>query len=156
MEFAVLAPLLFVLLFGIIEFARLGFAFTEVWSAAREGARYATTVGDSGGTVGVPNYVDCAGIRDSALHLVVTQALASTDIAVTYRDASGSVLADCDPSTGTIPDPSTAGTIDSSTRIEVSVHGVFDGIAPLVGAFLDGTSLDSSQVRSVHLGVVND
>jgi len=37
-EFAVVAPLLFLLLFGVIEFARVGHGFSTVWTAAREGA----------------------------------------------------------------------------------------------------------------------
>ena len=42
-EFMVVAPLLFMLLFGIIEFALLLQAWQTVQHAAQEGARYAAT-----------------------------------------------------------------------------------------------------------------
>ena len=42
-EFAILAPLLLLLIFGIVEMSRAMFAYTSVWSAAREGARFATS-----------------------------------------------------------------------------------------------------------------
>jgi Flp pilus assembly protein TadG len=51
-EFAVVAPILFLMLFGVVEFARLVVGFTGVWTAAREGARYAIGVEDE-------RYVDC-------------------------------------------------------------------------------------------------
>src|SRR5690606_16002735 len=58
-EFAMVAPLLLILIFGIVEFARAASELTAVRTAAREGARFATTVGDA---LGGPHYVDCEAI----------------------------------------------------------------------------------------------
>ena len=49
-EYALIAPLLFLLLFGIIEFSILVFSYNTIANAAREGARYGIIhPGDAGG-----------------------------------------------------------------------------------------------------------
>jgi hypothetical protein len=42
-EFALIAPILFVFLFGIIDFGRALFQYNNLTNAAREGARFAAT-----------------------------------------------------------------------------------------------------------------
>lgn len=152
-EFAILAPLLFILVFAIIEFGRLGFAYAELWTSAREGARYSTTVGNTGGDPNLPNFVDCAGIREAARSKLTTRALSDSDILVAYVDpGTGSLLADCQA--GGAPLPSESGNIDPGTEIRISVAGDFNSLLPLVGPFLESIPLDSTQSRSVHLGVL--
>ena len=155
-EFAVVAPLLFLLLFGVIEFARLGHGFTTVWTAAREGARYATTVGDNDSD-GLPNYLDCASITEAALAKVIGMSLATSDVAITFSDLTGTAVADCDGATA-LPAPSPSGTtdIDNGFGVEVEVEGTFNAIVPLLSRFLDGIDLTSSQNRSVFKGVVGE
>ena len=46
-EFALVAPILFLMFFGIIEFGRFILAYTELNNATREGARYAIVHGSS-------------------------------------------------------------------------------------------------------------
>jgi Flp pilus assembly protein TadG len=150
-EFAFLAPVLVLLIFGIVEFGRLGFAFTEVWTAAREGARYATTVGDSNGD-STPNFVDCDGIRDAARGRMALGSLADSEIDIVYLAPNGATLASCQAS----PDPQDAGTISTGTRIRVTTEGTFNAIVPILSAFLDGVTLDSSQVRTVNYGVLDE
>ena len=150
LEFALVAPLLFLMLFGVIEFARLVTAYTAVWTGAREGARYATTVGDNG--TGTLRYLDCAGIRDAVRDKVVAIAIDDADIAVVYADQSGIPVADCDPDTA-LPDP-TPGLVTAGSTVEVTVRGTFEAVVPMVGAFIDGAVLDSTQRRSIFLGVL--
>ena len=155
-EFALVAPLLFLLLFGVIEFARLGHGFTTVWTAAREGARYATTVGDNDSD-GLPNYLDCDSITEAALDKIVGMSLATSDVSITFSDLSGSPVADCDPATP-LPAPSPSGStdIDNGFGIEVQVAGTFNAIVPVLSSFLDGIDLTSAQNRSVFKGVVGE
>lgn len=150
-EFAFVAPLLFLLLFGVIEFARLAYGYSTIWNGAREGARYATTVGveDANDT---PNFLDCAGIKAAAISKVAGVQLNSGDIDVTYLDASGSPVANCDTNPP-FPKPGGAN-IDSGFTIEVEASGTFDAAVPLLSAFLDGLDMSSRQTRSVHTGVV--
>lgn len=147
-EFAVVAPLLFLLLFGIIEFARVGHGFNTVWTAAREGARYATTVGDDDGD-GLPNYLDCDSIEEAALAKVVGMSLDTSAVKVTYSDLTGAVVADC-----ALASP--LADIDNGFTIEVEVLGEFNAIVPVISTFLDGIDLTSSQTRSIFKGVVGE
>jgi Flp pilus assembly protein TadG len=153
-EFALIAPLLFLLLFGVVEFARLAHGFTTVWSAAREGARFATTVDDSDG---LPNYLDCDQIVEAALAKVVGMTLSTGDVEITYSDLAGTAVADCDSATP-LPEPSPTGSvdIDSGFTIAVTVNGAFNAVVPVTSAFLDDIDLTSTQIRSIFKGVVGE
>jgi len=155
-EFALVAPLLFLLLFGVIEFARVGHGFNTVWTAAREGARYATTVGDDDSD-GTPNYLDCLSIEEAALAKVVGMSLDPGAVSIVYSDLTGAPVADCDL-TSALPEPSPTGStdIDNGFTIEVEVSGDFNAIVPVISTFLDGIELNSSQTRSIFKGVVGE
>ena len=64
-EFALTVPILLMLVFGIIDLARLIFAYTQVIDAARNGVRYGIVEGLDAGNV---QYLDCYGIEDAARH----------------------------------------------------------------------------------------
>jgi len=156
-EFAVVAPLLFLLLFGVIEFARVGHGFNTVWTAAREGARYATTVGNDDGDF-YPNYLDCDSIEAAALDKVVGMSLDTDAVDIVYYDLTGTAIADCDVSDALLPEPESTDTshIDNGFTIEIEVSGTFDAIVPVISTFLDGIDLTSSQTRSIFIGVVGE
>ena len=147
-EMAFVAPLLLLLLFGIIEFSRLLYTHTAVWNVAREGARYATTVGDTDGD-DLPNYLDCDGIIDAALARAIGVDIDEYDIDVVLE--SDGTNADCDPLSPD-PDPSTVD-IDNGATVTVTADIDFDGIAPFMG-FLDNMNIHSEQSRSIFKGVV--
>lgn len=140
-EFAIIAPLLLILLFGIIDTSRAIFAYTTVWSAAREGARAATTV---------ESYFDCAAIADAVRAKVVTVPTSDLTITVEYTDPGGTVVADCETADATYPDPSAA-VVLSGSFVTVEVEADFNAIAPLVDIFLDGLALDSAQTRAIFV-----
>lgn len=144
-EFGLIAPLLFLLLFGVVEVARVVHGYSTVWTAAREGARYATTVADSSGN-DIPNYADCDAIVEAAQARVTAQALDA--INVTYFDRSGVPVADCATS------PPGPGDIDNGFTIEVEATASFNGVVPLLTSFFDGLDLTSQQTRSIFKGVV--
>ena len=52
-EFALVLPLLLLLVYGVIEAGRLLFIYSAVFTSSREGARYGSASGDVGG--GVPH-----------------------------------------------------------------------------------------------------
>jgi len=152
-EYAVVAPFLFLLLFGIVEFALLTSSFTGVWTSAREGARYATTVGDSTITPGTPRYLACAGIRSTARGLVAIGQPDNSEISIDYFDETGTKIADCNDSDGTYPSP-TAVLVQSGSRVEVTITKSYDSVVPIIGKFIDGVVLDSTQSRSIYQGVL--
>ena len=152
-EFAFVAPFLFLMLFAIVEFALLTASFTGVWTAAREGARYATTVGESTVTPGTPRYLDCAGIRHAAQGLVAIGEPSDGQITINYFDPAGTQVADCNTLDSTYPEPTQSLVISGST-VEVTVTKSYRSIVPILGRFVDGVTLDSTQSRSSYQGVV--
>lgn len=145
---AFVAPLLLLMLFGIIEFSRLLYTHAQVWNVAREGARYATTVGDTDGD-GLPNYLDCDGIIAAALDLAIGVNVEADDIDVVI-DSDGTT-ADCDPLSAD-PDPSTID-VDNGATVNVTADIDFEALAPFFG-FLDNMNIHSEQSRSIYKGIV--
>ena len=79
-EVALVAPLFFLLLFGMIDLGRVIWANDVVANAAREGARYASV---HAGTPGVTDPVDKPAIRTRALNFV-TGAGSGTTVTVCF------------------------------------------------------------------------
>jgi Flp pilus assembly protein TadG len=132
------AALLFLLLFGIVEFARFVAVSSAVETASREAARYGSAVGTSGS--GVPRYADCDEIRAAGVRLSGFAALASTDIEVSYDAGPGTgVVATC-PS-GSI-DPAA---IAAGDRIVVTSTTTFESVMP----FLDDVTVEATERRTI-------
>lgn len=148
-EMAFVAPLALLLLFGVIEFSRLLYTYSQVWTAAREGARYATTVGDTDGD-GTPNYLDCDGILDAAVAKAIGLGIRDDQIDVTI--VSDTNTADCDPLTAT-PNPVDID-VDNGAIVTIDVDYQFDAATPILSGFLDGTPVNSQQSRSLFKGIV--
>jgi Flp pilus assembly protein TadG len=142
-EFAVVAPILFLMLFGVIEFARLVVGFTGVWTAAREGARYAIGVEDE-------RYVDCAGILAAAQAKVPAVTIDNGAVTVEYflPNSADPTIPDFD----CVTDVPVAADIVSGTRVQVAVESEFQAVVPLLSSFLDGIALDSFQSRTIYIG----
>jgi Flp pilus assembly protein TadG len=83
-EFAIVFPLLIVLLFGIFEFGRLMFTYSAAIAASREAARYGSAIQDIGG--GIPQFEDCQGIRDAAKRIGKYAGIEDGDITIQYSD----------------------------------------------------------------------
>ncbi|MDZ7615745.1 MAG: TadE/TadG family type IV pilus assembly protein [Patescibacteria group bacterium] len=74
-EFAVIAPVFFLLVFGMIEFGRMIMVQQIITNAAREGARIAvldgaTTHGSGGVANTVDEYLEGAGIRGATVTVI--------------------------------------------------------------------------------------
>ena len=81
-EFALILPILLLLVLGVIEMGRLLFFYSSITSASREGARYGSAVGKVDSTT--DRYEDCDGIRDSALRAGAFANLTADDIDIEY------------------------------------------------------------------------
>jgi len=124
LEFALVTPLLLMLIFGIIEFARLFATYVSVYSASREAARYGAAIGNS--ESGVPYYRDCQGIKDAAKRVGV--------IAVDDNSAFD-IRYDQGPNTGvwdTLSQCSNSINLDLGDRIRVRITSTFITVVPLV------------------------
>ncbi len=67
------------MLFGIMEFGRLLYAYNAVHNAAREGARY-----------GIANPADSTGIETAAIAGAVGMGLTTANVNVSFPDGSSS------------------------------------------------------------------
>ena len=121
-EFALVLPILLVIIFGLMEMGRLLLAYSSVTTASRQGARYGSTVGDNGS--GTPRYLDCPGITAEALKAGRWGGLTAGDITITYYSASSGTRT-CD----TVA----ASDIGWGDRVEVRAVVTFETIVPLVG-----------------------
>jgi hypothetical protein len=87
-EFALVLPLLLLLVFGIIEAGRLLFIYSAVLSSSREAARYGSAAGEITGYV--PYYGDCDGIRSAAMRIGRFAGVSATDVSISYDHGPGS------------------------------------------------------------------
>ena len=118
-EFALILPILLLLIFGIIEFGRLMFIYASVASASREAVRYGSAVDDTGG---LPRYADCVGIRAAAKRIGDFAGVQDADIYINYDNGTAETIASC----ASITDLSD---IELGDRVVVSVSADY---APMV------------------------
>jgi Flp pilus assembly protein TadG len=144
-EFALVLPVLLLIIFGIIEASRLVFMYSSVINASREAARFGSASGfDSAGTL---NYQNCAGIRNAARQVAFLYVLQDSDITIQYDTGPGStVFHTC---TGSID---TGVSVVAGDRVLVTITTAFNPIVPLVG--LTPKTLSSSSARTI-IGIVS-
>jgi len=149
-EFAIVLPVLLVVVFGLVEFGRLVAVTTQVTTASREAARYGIATGP--GTGSEPRYIDCVGIRDAARAKVRLLTLDDSEITVEYdRGPSTAVYAVCLP-TGLedlVGNSLDADDIDDQSRVVVTVSTTFTTPVPIISGFIDGRSVDSIDRRTI-------
>jgi hypothetical protein len=121
-EFALILPLLLLLVYGVIEAGRLLFLYSAVFTSSREGARYGSASGDVGGYV--PHYQDCNGIMNAVKRIATFAGVQDSDIRIEY---------DHGPNTGT-PFGSCPSSVPVTLndRVMVSVTAYYSPIVPLV------------------------
>ena len=133
-EFALVLPLLLLVMFAVIEFGRLLFIYSAVFTSSREAARYGAAAGNIGGYVA--HYQDCAGMRAAARRIGNLVGIANSDIRIWYDD--GTPLASTPAAayaaatrrcltTGIGPSD-----VDLGDRINVWVTGTWNSILPLM------------------------
>jgi len=142
-EFALILPLLLLVMFAIIEFGRLLFIYSGVFTASRDAARYGAAAGDIGGYVA--HYQDCAGMRAAARR--IGNLVGITTITIQYDDFAPTVPAGTPntcPSSGT--GPAAYGLGD---RVRVTVNAPYTPILPLVNLPPGGFQISSTAVRTI-------
>ncbi|RPJ26431.1 MAG: hypothetical protein EHM33_11610 [Chloroflexi bacterium] len=129
-EFAIVLPILLLLLYGLLEAGRLLFIYSTVVNASRQAARYGSATGVGTGTA--LRYQDCAGIKFAAQRVDYLNSFNDDNILITYDNGEG-VAADFSPPTcdGAV-DPDVRPSTDNTTRIVVTVTGHFVPIVRLV------------------------
>jgi Flp pilus assembly protein TadG len=134
-EFALVLPILLLMIFGIVDAGRLIYTYNTVSNAARDGARVAivnqsnfgTDTCDTTSTTAWP--IGCA--VTSGLELGLTAA----DVSVSYRDATDSVACS---------DPNNPGQLLIGCLAVVTATGDFTPITPVIGQIIGQVSLSST------------
>jgi Flp pilus assembly protein TadG len=129
-EFAIVLPILMMLLVGILEAGRMIFIYSAVNNASREAARYASAVGLADG--GVYNkFQYCSAIRDVAKRSAFLLTLADADIDINYDKGPSFVGSPFDTCpAGTAADPSIS--IVSGDRVTVTVRATYNPMVTLI------------------------
>lgn len=139
-EFALVFPILLILILGIIALGHLFISYILTISASREAVRYAAVAGmNESGTL--MRYRDCTGIRDNALRIGAFAGIEAEDVIIEYDNGPGtSVFATC-PLNGVGP------ALTSGTRVLVSIDHQYSPLVPLVP--IQPFTMQSQAVRTV-------
>ncbi len=161
-EFALVAPLLFLLIFGIVDFGRAMFYQNEITNATREGARiailasnpcntvYADPTGNCSTSATPSGPTVCSAIEGSATLITnwscgedgVLPASPKPGWAYVEVDQASSAGAACPGAVGAVSTPRQSGNL----LITVTIRYYFRPITPIVGALFPSTFYLSSSV----------
>ena len=159
-EFALVLPVLLLLVLGLIETGRLIFYYSAVTNAAREAARYGSATGIN--ERGMFRFEDCEEIINTAVQVGFLGSVQPENVNVTYDSGPGTpVLGGCPSNTdgNTAQPPNTQ--VQTGTRIVVRIESPFDTMIPGLLPFEDMAIRSESSrtiIRSVNIlstGVVN-
>jgi hypothetical protein len=136
-EFALVLPIVLLLVFGVIEFGRLLFIYSAVTTASREAVRYGSAVDDASGTY---QFADCVGIEAAARRVGSLVGLDS--VTITYDN----LLSNPD---GTACSSSfdTEQVVGGDSRILVEVSASYQPLVPLVN--IPPFPITSDSVRTI-------
>lgn len=137
-EFAIVLPVLLLVVYGLIEAGRLLFIYSSINNATRQASRYGSTSGV--GPYGVARYLDCVGIRDAAQRVDFLNAFDDADIRITYDSGPGTdEIGNCNGATYAI-DPGPQGRDpESEDRVVVTIDGNYNTIVPDIVPLLSRT-----------------
>ncbi|HRN49908.1 MAG TPA: pilus assembly protein [Anaerolineales bacterium] len=119
-EFALVIPILLLIIVGIFEAGRALYVYQSISSASREAARLGSGAGETSGT---PQYLNCTAIRNRAVQIGRPGNVTAANVLISYDSGPGtSTLGNC---------PINAADIALGDRIIVQVTGTFQPGAPM-------------------------
>jgi hypothetical protein len=149
-EFALVLPILLLVIYGLLEVGRLLFIYSSVVSAAQQASRYGAATGlNTNG--GVPRYRDCAGMRTAAQRVGFIDKIEDADILIWHDDGEKkNQVAYCAP--GMVSDRSFQPSTGNSSRVRVQVSAQYTPIVPLVP--LQPLTISSVSARTILVSVL--
>jgi TadE-like protein len=151
-EFAIVLPMLLLLLYGILEAGRLLFIYSTIVTASRQAVRYGSATGQGvdytslGGpnNSGIPRYQDCYGIRLAAQRVDFLNAINDDDIIIQYDDGPTDITPTtvCDGSTNEYRPT------NNSSRLLVSIDGDYKPIVPRIVGFLERSDANFKPIKA--------
>lgn len=132
LEFALILPLLLLFILGIIEVGRMLAIYSSLSSAARQAARYGSVAGDSDALTSLeqPFYLDCAGMKETALRTSILVGLDTDDIGIGYdRGTATEPIGRCPLFALT---PTLSETIKDGYRVIITITVIYKPLVPIV------------------------
>ena len=142
-EFAIVLPLFMLLIMGTIDMGRYMAATASVNTAAREAARYGSSVGENAG--GDKHYLDCDGIVAEGIGYGAGADFQASNFAITFDSGPGTGP-DASCVSGTVNNP---GNIETGDRVVVTVSKPFTMVSPMIGAFFGSITITSVARRTL-------
>ena len=124
-EFAIVLPVLMMLLVGILEVGRMIYTYAAVHNASREAVRYASAVGKDDNGKFKYNY--CAGIEERARRSAYFVPLT---IVIEYYSGSSTTPTDTCNDDGSGSDPAVS--VSSGDRVKVTVTTTYSTLVKLI------------------------
>ena len=156
-EFALTIPVFLLLVFGIIELSRFFLVYSSVFTAVREATRYGSSVGNEG----IPNYLDCSEIAETAVRTGHFGGVQTNDVSISYEsvtpesDQERDLIAICpNNDSGTVPIRTDDGKkyipgLGDRIYIEIATDYVsLLGVVP-------NLTVNASNGRTIMLGIQN-
>ena len=148
-EFALVLPLLLLLLYGILEAGRLLFIYSTVVTASRQAVRYGSATGQGLVTNTVPRYQDCAGIREAAQRVDYLNVINDDDIVIMHDTGPGTTAtAFCTGSPLPASDPGFAPNTSNNSRLLVTIDGDYVPIVPKIVGFLERSDANNKAIKA--------
>jgi hypothetical protein len=158
-EFAIVLPLLLLLLYGILEAGRLLFIYSTIVTGSRQAVRYGSATGLGLGVV-VPRYQDCDGIRHAADRVDFLRSFGPEDIHIYHDDGPDPA----NPDVGKNEAEYCTGPTDTwapsnnNTRLVVRIDGDYLPIVPKIIPFIErsqanGDPIKAKSARTILLSV---
>jgi hypothetical protein len=145
-EFALVLPILLVIIYGVLEVGRLILTYSIVVSASREAVRYGSATGLNAGIV---RYCDTNGIKAAAQNVDFIGVIEDANIDICYDNGSG--CPPPPPPSVTCPlaliDPCPPASSVSGNRIVVTVCTLFTPLAAIVP--LNKITITSFNARTI-------
>lgn len=144
-EFALVLPILMLLVVGLIEAGRLMFIYSSITTATRAAVRYGSATGlNPGGTA--LRYQDCAGIRAEAKRMTFISPLNDTDIVIAYDHGPGTTPHDtCDGAVDTHVK------VNNGDRITVTINYQYTPMLPITP--LQGFPINAQSSRTYLVSI---
>ncbi len=151
-EFALILPILLLMVYGLMETGRLLFIYASTVTAARQAARYGAATGTSDN--GMPYYQDCAGITTAANRLGIIHRF--NQIEISYDGGVDANLArqpvSQPPAPGNdTPDCGEYAAAQNGDRVMVTVQTRWEPITPLLP--FEGFDITSTSARTILASV---
>ncbi len=148
-EFAIVLPILMVVLIGILEVGRYILIYSSATNASRNAVRYASAFGYDDN--GLTKYNYCDGIRDTARKSIFLVSPGTIAVQIYYFDQAGAAAGQCDLWNTSPPAVKSSIIVDTGYRVKVVVTVPYKPMVNLIP--LTQRTITSASARTI-LGIV--